>query len=302
MDDQTMDLVWCFNDKVEDLTLVAIGSALAQCRSMQVAVHIVTTGLSRNFLSRLKAVCDHYGSARPDVVVVDQARVANLQSTEWIPKEAYLRFMLGSLFPQLDRVLYFDCDVLIRQDLAPLWKTPLEGFACAGSDKEWAHDPRYCKQIGLEPSDIYVNAGVLLMNLRQFREQGLESKLMTFARDAKMKLPSIDQDVLNIVLQGQIKTIPSRWNYTAYEFRTQAALAPLAAVLHFTGSVKPWSKREKSRDWRSWQWWLAFFELKAMEARRQKLGLIDRIRLSYVRRMERREFMRLTGSGATDHD
>lgn len=292
---EIMHLAWCTNDDVHVPLFAAIGSALRCCKSAPVAIHLVTTGLSADYVERLRTLCNRLGAAEFDVVKVDGAEFANLQSTEWIPKEAHIRFLLSSVYPQLDRILYLDCDVLVCSDLLPLWQTPLDGFACAGSDKEWAHDPRYCTHIGLEPSDVYVNAGVLLMNLSRFREQDIGRRMLAFALDSKIKFPSLDQDVLNLVLRGQLKAIDWQWNFTSYEFRTRRKDAVNARVLHFTGPVKPWpTKAKRCWDWRGWLWQENYIELNALvSAVAGRMGWRDRVKLRLVRVMKRmsREFL-----------
>ncbi|WP_330847969.1 glycosyltransferase family 8 protein, partial [Streptococcus suis] len=93
-----------------------------------------------------------------------------------ISLETYFRILLPSQLPELDRILYLDCDILVKGSLNPLWESDLTHHYLAGvNELDMLHDNSdYRQKIGFTPQDIYVNAGVLLFNLELMRQDKIE--------------------------------------------------------------------------------------------------------------------------------
>lgn len=132
----------------------------------------------------------------------------------------YLRLMLHRLFPDLDKILYLDVDVLIRGSLLPIWQTDLTGNVLAGvkgavnlTDKwGWNSDRPYWKLLEGQKGR-YINAGVTLLNLAEIRKRGLEAEWNELAKE---KLYYQDQDILNITCRDAILYLPPKYNRLAY--------------------------------------------------------------------------------------
>ena len=106
----------------------------------------------------------------------------NLKELENYPKHsyplsAYSRLKIPSLFPHLKKILYLDCDIIVRNSLTPLWNTNINNhlFGAAkdlfsSSNKGFSHKA----QLGMPRSATYFNSGVLLMNLEKLRNESFE--------------------------------------------------------------------------------------------------------------------------------
>lgn len=178
--------------------------------------------------------------------------------------ETYYRLFLAELFPQLDKVLYLDADTLICHDIADLWNIELEDYYLAATrDLEIirvstigkVEEVSYLKDVlNLQELHWYFQAGVMCVNLKKWREDNLQQKLLTSL--ARIKNPLyVDQDILNNVCQGHVKFISQNWNYTwhlpfidkeyihtlpkLYAEQYQAAQKD-PYIVHFTGeNMKP---------------------------------------------------------------
>ena len=93
---------------------------------------------------------------------------------------------------------------------------------------------RYVQEtLGIANPEEYIISGMLLMDLYQFRQENLPTKLMTAARSQQWQYH--DQDVLSHVLQGRIKLLDPVWDHC---FGTNAP-----AIFHFAGGgAKPWER------------------------------------------------------------
>lgn len=120
-----------------------------------------------------------------------------------------------------DRVLYLDCDIMARSSLAKLWNTGLEDNYIAGTLDY--HVMKNGKLDGLFGGELdlseYVNSGVLLINCKKWREDGISAKMMdlTIKNGSMLKFP--DQDIINFVCQGKKKIISHSWNVMGFLYK-----------------------------------------------------------------------------------
>lgn len=109
--------------------------------------------------------------------------------------------LLADLVPDMpDKILYLDADVLFQRDVHLLYDWDLEGYEYAA-----ARD-HYGKYL-IQPN--YINAGVLLFNLKEMRSTGILEKARGWLR--KKKLTFADQSAL-IRSTTKKKMLPQRFN------------------------------------------------------------------------------------------
>ena len=135
----------------------------------------------------------------------------------------YYRLLLSSLLPECKSVLYLDVDVVVTTDLESLYSTDLSNSLLAGVKGVYQNqDAKYLNEIGVAPGE-YINAGVLLMNLEQMREEDLQPRFIDLAR---CNYVFQDQDVLNIACKGRIRYLDPRFNlHTKFDYMANMAVS-----------------------------------------------------------------------------
>ena len=156
---------------------------------------------------------------------------------------AYYRLLVGHLLPKdLKRVLYLDCDLLVCDDLQPLWDTDLNGAVVAAVQDPVADcDIEHKRQLGLQEDATYFNAGVLLIDLSRWRQQEVGREALEFCKRHPVKY--YDQDGLNACVAGDFCQLDLRWNAQCWLFERYdyvPSLVKRAVVVHFNGPSKPW--------------------------------------------------------------
>lgn len=125
----------------------------------------------------------------------------------------FARLFYSSLLPEwVDKVIHIDCDTMIMSSLEPLWNIDLTGKVVAGA-YECIGD-NYKKEIGMNPDDIYISAGNIMLNLAEIRKRNLEEKFKNFIREHH-QLSFVDQPVLNACTSNSDKLLLPL-NYNAY--------------------------------------------------------------------------------------
>ena len=135
--------------------------------------------------------------------------------------ETYFRLLAPSLLPSVKKAVYLDSDLVVLDDIAKLWDTDVEGEllgATRDADTIGQIDgydqgvgPYLANDLGLTDPHKYFQAGVLVMNLEEFRRRTTPEELLGIATQRVWRW--LDQDVLNKVADGDYTRIDMRWNY-----------------------------------------------------------------------------------------
>ena len=144
---------------------------------------------------------------------------------------AYFRFCMPSLFKDVDKILYIDCDVIATSSLAEFFNTDLTG-KLAAVIKDTSCETNQ-KILGFKPEEIYFNSGVMLVNLEKFRQDGIEKKLFEVSEQGYD-----DQDSLNIVLKNQTIVVDDTWNWQGKAKNYKEKVPP--KLIHFITAYKPY--------------------------------------------------------------
>lgn len=234
-------IAFAVNDKYVEHLIVAIYSILVNNKKLSINFYVLSTDISLTSKQKLNRIADKFNDAVIDFINPDTSKINDLQLViEHISIETYYRYLLPNVLPSLDRILYLDADILVTSDLSGLWNTPLTDHYCAGVEDPYIELIDYKKEIGFSETDLYINAGVILMNLQKMRRDDIAQKLITGTQLNK-EIKFQDQDILNITLKNQISTVDSIYNFTARHAVNEPEKHDQAAIIHFTGPDKPWA-------------------------------------------------------------
>lgn len=191
--------------------------------------------------------------------------------------ETYFRLLIQKILPNYSKVLYLDCDMVVRSDVAELYNENIDGYLLgavkdidyAGIENDDKIRQEYTKNILKmnRPFD-YFQAGVLVLNLDEFRKKFTVEELLRVAGSYKWK--HHDQDVLNFLCDGNVKFIDQKWNVVMnwkeenkcrmdilkvsprdiYNSYTEARRKP--KIIHYAGHQKPWN--EAGCDYAEYFW------------------------------------------------
>src|SRR5262245_12513706 len=184
------------------------------------------------------------GSALIRWVAVDLEPFREFSTWKHNSKITFARLLIPRLFPEtVSRILYLDADLLVFDDLGPLWKTDLEGAVLGavldGLDP-FFKDGRPGTERMPRVRD-YFNAGVPLIDLPRWLKARISAKALDYLT-RHPRSPFSDQDALNVACDGHWKKLDPRWNFQNHYETNISDMAPAArpAIVHFVTSLKPW--------------------------------------------------------------
>lgn len=134
--------------------------------------------------------------------------------------ETYYRLLAPELLNNVKKAVYLDSDLVVLRDIAELFDTDVDGYLLAATQdadtigQALGYEPTVATYltdvVGLPSPLDYLQAGVLVMNLEEFRRQCTSAELIDLA--ASRHWQWLDQDVLNHVVRGHYKRVPMCWN------------------------------------------------------------------------------------------
>ena len=165
-----------------------------------------------------------------------------LYTRDYYSKSTYFRLFLPNLYPQYDKILYLDSDLVLLDDVAKLYNINIKNALIGATTEETVSlTPElrdYAERIiGVSYYKHYFNAGVLLMNLKELREFGFQEKFL-YLLEKNIYSVAQDQDYLNRMCKGRVKYINPMWNKSPIP-RKNINVKKIK-LIHYTLARKPW--------------------------------------------------------------
>jgi lipopolysaccharide biosynthesis glycosyltransferase len=162
----------------------------------------------------------------------------DFNTTATLTRATYLRLFLDEILADFDRVVYIDSDMSPLVDLSPLLRMiPKASPVMATYSLGPTIEPLY-RRLPLSREAGYLQGGLQIFDLKAVREERIFKSAIQFALDHPEKCELVDQDALNVVLQGRWQVLDWRWNVMNFEARH---FPKPFYIRHHGGHRKPWS-------------------------------------------------------------
>lgn len=259
----TINILCATDDNYAPYCGIMLTSLLENSKDCQVQVYVFLGGLlspkNKKKLIALegKYKCNiHLMSIPPETAgkfVVNKD--LGIHTHSWVTSATFFRLLAADLLPEdVHKVLYLDCDIIIKDSVLQLWNSDLTDIAFAGVLDDSSEDN--CKRLGYAAEEYYMNAGVALYNLDYWRKNGITSKLIDYMNNYHERLTLMDQDVINGTLHGKGLRLPERYNFliTFFDKICWSSFSDSykeklieesnhTVIIHYCGRVKPWDFR-----------------------------------------------------------
>lgn len=247
----TINAVYCTDDNYVMPAMVSMASLKANNPECNIQIHLIGDKLSEQTCKK----CKEFASSINVTLFIYNTDTKLLSDNfpempDHISLATFLRCFITDFLPStLDKVFYFDCDMLILGSLKELLGEPLYGVSVLAAEETDAI--ANAKRLGYPIEYSYFNAGFLVINLDYWRKINLKQQTLDFLVKNPDKLLFHDQDVLNALLHSTKKMVSIKYNMQDPFYRRAPKLRPgfmeeaepwiwKPVVLHFTGRHKPW--------------------------------------------------------------
>lgn len=167
----------------------------------------------------------------------------------------YFRLFIPELFPQYDKGIYLDADLVVPGDISWLYREPLGrrlvGAVADYSIQKIAPFMQYIDEyVGVDHKN-YVNSGVLLLNMKRLREVDLSGRFLSWVEKYGLETVAPDQDYLNALCWDGIQYLDPDWNAMPSEC---LSVMDNPQIIHFNLASKPWLNEQVPYDQVFWKY------------------------------------------------
>lgn len=272
-----MNIVYGCDNNFAEIMGVSICSVFENCREISdLTCYVLENEISSLNKKKLRSLAFQYNR---NVVFVD---IQNQKfGLDGIVQDRgsvcqFARCFISKLLPiSCERILYLDCDTIVRHSLKSLYETDFDGNVVCGVMDCVSREHR--RQLGLVPGELYINSGVMLIDLKAWRQNSVELKIHQIIENFYGNIPYADQGLLNLALRGKIKELHPRFNctqiYTTFRFDElrkyrKPSLCPLKeelmvaendpSIVHFTTlfcASRPWLQNAQGPFFDDWKYY-----------------------------------------------
>ncbi len=224
-------------------TMVSMKSIMENAdRSRKYHIYILHMGITEATQAKVLAMADEE-FAIDFVDVTDKMRsiADKLPIRDYYSNTTYFRLFIPDMFPQYRKALYIDSDTIVVGNIAELYDHKLgKLYAGVCPDRVVAQTDilgDYVEKVLGVKRTRYFNAGVMLMNCSQFRENHLLDEFLEMLH-VYLFVVAQDQDYLNLICKNQVLYMEPKWN--AQVFGELACPEEEVGLFHFNMAAKPW--------------------------------------------------------------
>ncbi len=167
---------------------------------------------------------------------------SKLYTRDYYTKTTYFRLFIPDLFPNIDKALYLDSDIIVLGDISELYNIDIGDNLIGGAPDQVIESMQEFRTyaetvVGVESYKKYFNAGVLIMNLKELRNFDFQRKFR-YLLDHVKYIVAQDQDYLNRLCKGRVKLISK--DYNVMPIPAESIDEENMKIIHYNLIYKPW--------------------------------------------------------------
>lgn len=214
-----MNIVYHLTDNYARISGTSIVSVFENNKDAEeINVYLIENGFTKDTKKKFTELANHYGRniyfiPMPDLNGPEYDLSLVSIKKRWL-FDSYSRLFLDRLLPEnVDRVLYLDGDVIVKDSLKKLWGMDLDDKCCAAV-LDCVSKPYY-KLFGIDEKNAYCNSGVILINLNRWRKYHISEKIKRNIQKNNGYVFFMEQTVFNVVLQNETVHLPFKYNVSS---------------------------------------------------------------------------------------
>ncbi len=210
-----IDVLYQFDDKYAPYGGVSIYSLFCSNRHFsEINVYILDNQVSEGNKEKLFRMAEQF---QRRLVFLDASQIVSFMEEAGIPKyrgsySTNMKLFAQSVLPvEIEKMIYIDSDTLVVGKLDGIVSFDMGDKPLAMTIDSIARGHK--KHIGFSKDDEYHNAGVMVFNMRKWREKRCMERITEHVKKVRAHYLAPDQDLVNIVLKSDIVTIAPEYDF-----------------------------------------------------------------------------------------
>ena len=275
-------VIHCFDDNYSMPAAVAFLSMLehADCKYFY-KLYVLHADITKKHQDMLNSIVSRFENATLEFIDMEnkfEDLFKKLKTKAHYSKEMFYKFLSESLFPEYEKIIISDVDVVYQGDISKEFihfnideDYYLAAHKCSIIKHTWvekfynSYDENFTPE---EKEKIYTSAGFWIFNLKKMRADKMSEKFINFAFENVERVLQPEQDTVNLVCYPKIKLLPVNSVVCTYTYDIAKNLSNLKKdnfyseeelnyalknpiQIHYATSIKPWndSSCTKSKLW-----------------------------------------------------
>ncbi len=246
MINKEIPIFFTIDDNYAPFLAVALNSAIKNSSNKrQYRAFVLHQGLNTENAEKLKALeTDNF---KIEITPIKESfcsiedREGNRLRYDYFTLTIYFRLFIAALFPQYDKGIYIDSDVVLLDDIAKLYDTEIGSNLIGACHDMSIVDIKpfvdYTEEaIGVKKEE-YINSGVLLMNLKELRRVSFHKHFLSLLNTYHFDSVAPDQDYINAICNGRIHYLDPKWDFMP---NNEKPIMENPSLVHYNLFSKPW--------------------------------------------------------------
>lgn len=249
-----MNILVTLNSNYLKVLVVMLKSLAISNNHKKIYVYVMNTSLTDKDINYIKE------NTLNNIFIIDlkvkDSKLDKAPITKRYPKEMYYRILASYYLPKkVDKILYLDPDLVVINKLDKLYNLDLDNYYFAAASHIWGILQTFNRiRLKMKNDDIYINSGVMLMNIKLLRKEQNKEAVYKFIKKNKNNLMLPDQDVISGLYANKILPLdPYVYNMTEKLLKQKYFVPHISkrwikdnsVIIHYCGRNKPWNKKYK---------------------------------------------------------
>ena len=246
MKNKTIPIFYACDDNFAKYMVVSLSSMMkTSSPDKSYRVHILSTTISEKTKSIIYGMkAENFEISFEDVTPYLEKIAEKLPIRHYYTKTTYFRLFIPDMFPEYDKAIYIDADTVVREDISKLYETDIKDKLVGACHEQAMVQTKvfgdYCEEVVGISRHAFFNAGLLLINCREFRQRRALDRFFTLLGEYDFVVTQ-DEDYLNVICKDRVHFLDQRWNTEvtagiSYPYDVKAE----AYIVHYIMANKPW--------------------------------------------------------------
>ncbi len=239
---KVIPIFYACDDAFVKYTIVSIKSLMENAdKNRYYKIYILNTGVS----CKMKEEAEELSSENFEVMFVDirgqvEKTSTHLPLRDYYSKTTYFRLYIADIYPEYEKAIYLDSDTVVTGDISQLYDTDIgDNYVGACNEQVMVQTEVYGnyveKVMGIDRNNFF-NAGVLLINCKQFRENRVLEQFLNLLSIYSFVVTQ-DEDYLNVICKDKVYWLSQAWNTEVYG---DIPIKEEIKIIHYIMVAKPW--------------------------------------------------------------
>ena len=233
-EDETIDIAFGIDKNFAFQMGITILSIIDNNKNGHLKFNVFANSIKEDDIEKFKTLAEE-SEVQINIYIINVEYAEKITGLKW--RAVYNRFFAPLVTTNnIKKVLYLDADIVCLGSLKELYELEFENNLAMVVEDQGTVDG-YIRNLALK-NEKYFNAGMIFINVDEWNNNNISEKALKMLKDRDLFL--LDQDALNILLDGKLIYLPIKWNQMCNMEKKKTKIFEDTIIVHYASINKPW--------------------------------------------------------------